>query len=47
LLTVLIHEIGHLLGHGHDDGGAMDVDLGVGERELPSLSPRWGVALRR
>jgi len=47
LLTVLIHEIGHLLGHNHDEGGAMDADLGVGERELPGLSPRWGVAVRR
>jgi len=47
LLTVLIHEIGHLLGHKHDADGVMDAELGVGMRELPSLSARWGVAVTR
>ena len=32
LFSVLVHEIGHVLGEGDDDMGAM---LAVGERELP------------
>jgi hypothetical protein len=32
LLTVLEHEIGHLLGHDHDEGGVMQETLDVGTR---------------
>src|SRR5207302_9808584 len=32
LLTVLEHELGHLLGHDHDEGGVMAETLAAGER---------------
>jgi outer membrane protein assembly factor BamB len=32
LLSVLVHEIGHLLGHDHDEGGSMSETLAAGER---------------
>tara|TARA_R110002111_G_scaffold247140_3_gene310093 strand:- start:24598 stop:29190 length:4593 start_codon:yes stop_codon:yes gene_type:complete len=38
LLTVLIHELNHLLGYEHDPANAfMEPDLNPGERKLPSL----------
>ena len=33
LFSVLVHEMGHVLGHSDDDMGAM---IAVGERELPA-----------
>ena len=33
LLTVLEHEIGHLLGHDHDDAGVMAETLAAGVRQ--------------
>jgi hypothetical protein len=37
LLTVVLHELGHVYGLGHDatDGGLMAASLGTGERHLP------------
>ncbi len=35
LLTVLEHELGHLLGHDHDEGGVMAETLSAGERWTP------------
>ena len=35
LLTVLIHEIGHVLGHEHDEGGVMAETLTAGTRLTP------------
>jgi hypothetical protein len=32
LLSVLVHELGHVLGHGHDEHGAMSDTLAAGER---------------
>jgi hypothetical protein len=32
LLTALVHELGHVLGHDHDEGGAMGETLAAGER---------------
>jgi hypothetical protein len=32
LLSVLAHEIGHLLGRDHDEGGVMQESLDAGER---------------
>ena len=36
LLTVLAHELGHLIGQGHDDHGVMGAALAVGTRLLPA-----------
>ncbi len=36
LLTVLEHELGHLLGHDHEEGGVMAETLSAGERWTPS-----------
>ena len=37
LLTVVLHELGHLLGQDHDHaGGLMDQSLGLGVRRFPS-----------
>jgi hypothetical protein len=32
LLSALVHELGHVLGHDHDEGGAMAETLAAGER---------------
>jgi hypothetical protein len=39
LLTVLAHELGHLLGREHDDEGVMQETLATGTRLLPATSP--------
>jgi hypothetical protein len=36
LLSVLMHEVGHLLGHGHDADGLMGETLATGIRENPA-----------
>ena len=36
LLTVLEHEVGHLLGYDQDEGGVMAETLSAGERWTPS-----------
>ena len=36
LLTVIFHELGHVLGHDHEDQGIMDDTLPLGTRRLPS-----------
>ena len=35
LLTVVMHELGHVLGYGHEDEGLMDDTLPLGTRRLP------------
>src|SRR5262249_31002207 len=35
LLTALEHEVGHLLGYDHADGGLMDATLSAGVRKTP------------
>jgi uncharacterized delta-60 repeat protein len=35
LLTTLMHEVGHLIGHDHAEGGVMQETLGVGKRLTP------------
>jgi hypothetical protein len=39
LLTVLTHELGHLLGFGHADDGVMAEALLAGTRQTPAASP--------
>lgn len=36
LLSVLVHEIGHLLGYGHEEDGVMQDTLSAGERRTLS-----------
>jgi len=36
LLTVILHEIGHVFGIGHEEQGLMAETLSAGERYLPS-----------
>ena len=36
LLTVLEHELGHILGYGHTDYGLMSPTLATGVRETPT-----------
>jgi hypothetical protein len=36
LLTVLAHEVGHLLGKEHEEGGVMQDTLAAGIRVVPS-----------
>src|SRR5262249_2347237 len=40
LLTVVMHEMGHLLGHGHAEGGVMAETLAAGVREVPLIEPK-------
>jgi hypothetical protein len=35
LLTVVLHELGHVLGYQHEDDGLMDETLSAGARWLP------------
>jgi hypothetical protein len=43
LLTVVAHELGHVLGFGHSDGpGVMEATLGPGVRQAPELAPALG-----
>jgi len=46
LLSVLTHEMGHVLGLDHGDG-VMSETLGVGERRLPSNASAYDFALAR
>lgn len=39
LLTAVLHELGHLLDHDHDDSGLMQDSLPLGTRRLGSLPP--------
>jgi membrane-associated phospholipid phosphatase len=43
LLTVLEHEVGHLLGYGHEAGGVMRETLTAGTRSTPSPDVRGGL----
>ncbi|HUE73928.1 MAG TPA: hypothetical protein VMP01_23815, partial [Pirellulaceae bacterium] len=36
LLTAVMHELGHVLGHDHDDGGVMAETLAAGVRSSPT-----------
>ena len=36
LLTVLMHELGHVLGFGHDGEGVMYEPLAAGTRSVPA-----------
>ena len=44
LLTVLMHEMGHLAGRGHTSGGLMGEILGPGTRALDALDAAFGTA---
>ena len=39
LLTVLMHEVGHLLGRGHETDGLMAETLAAGTRRTPESGP--------
>ena len=39
LLTVLVHELGHVFGLEHEAHGVMDDELAAGERRLPDAAP--------
>ena len=45
LLTVVLHELGHILGQGHQDQGLMDDSLPLGTRRLPTWASADGPGL--
>jgi hypothetical protein len=47
LLSVLMHEVGHLLGHDHDNHGVMQETLAPGTRSLPESGDASAPALSR